>query len=240
MARVDEIAPDVFRISTFVAEKNLQFNVFLVRDAEPLLYHTGQIALFPGVLAAVKTLMEPSELRWIGFSHFESDECGALNAWLELAPMAAALAGPVAAATCIQDYAIRPPRVLADGERFTTGRHTFEFLVTPHVPHGWGASLLLDCTEGVLFCSDLLLQHGDPAPVRDDILTDAVDALEKGQQGPFRDAIPQTTLTAGIFARLAARSPKVLAVMHGSSFAGDGGPVLLQFEQALARVSAQP
>jgi hypothetical protein len=85
-----------------------------------------------------------------------------------------------------------------------------------------------------------LLQHGDPAPVRDDILTDAVDALEKGQQGPFRDAIPQTTLTAGIFARLAARSPKVLAVMHGSSFAGDGGPVLLQFEQALARVSAQP
>ena len=96
MARVDEIAPDVFRISTFVADKNLQFNVFLVRDTEPLLYHTGQIALFPEVRAAVKTLMEPSELRWIGFSHFESDECGALNAWLELAPAATALAGPVA------------------------------------------------------------------------------------------------------------------------------------------------
>jgi hypothetical protein len=32
MTTVSEIAPDVFRISTFVPGFNLQFNQFLVRD----------------------------------------------------------------------------------------------------------------------------------------------------------------------------------------------------------------
>jgi hypothetical protein len=41
MTTVSEIAPDLFRISTFVPDFNLQFNQFLVRDAEPLLFHTG-------------------------------------------------------------------------------------------------------------------------------------------------------------------------------------------------------
>jgi hypothetical protein len=34
------IAPDVFRISTFVPDFNLVYQ-FLVRDDEPLLVHTG-------------------------------------------------------------------------------------------------------------------------------------------------------------------------------------------------------
>ncbi|MEO8837732.1 MAG: MBL fold metallo-hydrolase, partial [Herbaspirillum sp.] len=229
---------DVFRISVYVPEKDLQFNEFLVRDEEPLLYHTGQIALFPEVHAAVKTLINPEHLRWIGFSHFESDECGALNRWLDIAPKATTLTGQVAAATCINDYAVRPPRVLIDGERIQTGRHTFEFLATPHVPHGWGASLLFDHTEKILFCSDLLLQHGNPAALSDSVLEDAVDALEKGQQGPFHDAIPYTSKTGSIFARLAALAPQTLAIMHGASFKGDAARVLLQFEQELARVQA--
>ena len=41
MTTVSEIAPDVFRMSTFVPDFNLQFNQFLVRDDEPLLFHAG-------------------------------------------------------------------------------------------------------------------------------------------------------------------------------------------------------
>lgn len=37
MATVSEIPPDLFRISIFVTDFNLQFNQFLVRDAELLL-----------------------------------------------------------------------------------------------------------------------------------------------------------------------------------------------------------
>ena len=85
-----EIAPDLFRISTYVPEYDLQFNQFLVRDEQPLLFHTGLRALFPQVKEAVASLIDPASLRWIGFSHFEADECGALNEWLDLAPGAQA------------------------------------------------------------------------------------------------------------------------------------------------------
>ncbi len=41
MALTTEIAPDIYRISIFVQRHNLQFNHFLVKDDEPLLFHTG-------------------------------------------------------------------------------------------------------------------------------------------------------------------------------------------------------
>jgi flavorubredoxin len=123
MNPIAEIATDVFRLSTYNEQSGLHFNHFLVRDAEPLLYHTGQNAIFPEVLGLVKKLIDPAALRWIGFSHFESDECGALNRWLAAAPEATPLAGLVLAATCIQDFSDRAPRVLKDGEVFSTGRH---------------------------------------------------------------------------------------------------------------------
>jgi flavorubredoxin len=90
MTQITEIAPDIYRISTFIPEGNLQFNQFLVRDEQPLLYHTGMKGLFPAVRDAVATLIDPSTLRWIGFSHFEADECGALTEWQTLAPAATA------------------------------------------------------------------------------------------------------------------------------------------------------
>ena len=46
----DEIAADVFRISTFVPEigpTGFTFNQFLVRADEPLLFHTGPRKMFP-------------------------------------------------------------------------------------------------------------------------------------------------------------------------------------------------
>src|SRR4029077_18973484 len=76
---VDEVAPDVFRIATYVPEADLQFGQFLVRDDEPLLFETGLRALFPAVREAVAKVLDPSTIRWVSFSHFEADECGSLN-----------------------------------------------------------------------------------------------------------------------------------------------------------------
>lgn len=85
MTTVSEIAPDLFRISTFVPDFNLQFNQFLVRDAEPLLFHTGPRGMFAAVRDAVATVLDPRTVRWIGFSHVEADECGSLPEWQALA-----------------------------------------------------------------------------------------------------------------------------------------------------------
>lgn len=236
MSQVTEIAPDVFRISTHVAGPDLQFNQFLVRDDEPLLYHAAQNALFDEVRDAVASLIDVTTLRWIGFSHFESDECGALNRWLELAPQATPLTGVVAAATCINDFAKRPPRVLEDNATFTTGRHHFRFLTTPYIPHNWESSLLFDATERVLFASDLLLQRGNPAPAADDVLAHAIADFETGQRGPFHDSIPWTPHTAASLERLAALAPRAIAIMHGASFVGDGAAALRGYSAALQRM----
>ena len=88
MAKVDEIAPDVFRISILEPQFNLQFNHFLIRDEEPLLFHAGYKRMFPELREAVTRLLNPESIRWVSFSH--SDECGALNHWLEIAPKAQA------------------------------------------------------------------------------------------------------------------------------------------------------
>jgi hypothetical protein len=139
---IEEIAPDLYRISTYAPGIDLQFNQFLVKDDEPLLYHTGMKSLFPTVLEAVSTLIDPSRLRWIGFSHFEADECGSLNEWLQLAPAAQPVCSVVGALVSINDFAVRPALGMTDGEVLNTGKYRFRFIQTPHVPHCWEAALL--------------------------------------------------------------------------------------------------
>src|ERR1043165_4896724 len=88
MFKLAEIAEDIYRISVYAPQINLEFSHFLVKDDEPLLFHTGLRSMFPLVREAVARVIDPSTIRHIGFSHFESDECGALNHWLEVAPKA--------------------------------------------------------------------------------------------------------------------------------------------------------
>jgi len=227
MTQVTEIAPDLFRISTFVPEADLQFNQFVVRDDEPLLFHTGLRKMFPLVRDAVATVIDPTRVRWITFSHFEADECGALNEWLALAPRAQAACGVVGAVVSVDDVADRPARTLADGEVIATGRHRFRYCRTPHVPHGWDAGLLFEETERTLFCSDLLQQNGDVEPLtRADVVGRFRAALLNYQAGPFANYLPWTPMTDGILANLAGLGPKTLAIMHGSTFVGDGARAL--------------
>ena len=227
MADITEIAPDIYRISIYEPAFDLQFNQFLVRDDEPLLYHTGMRYLFDRVHDAVASLIDPATLRWIGFSHFEPDECGSLNQWLQAAPDARAITGEVGANVFINDYADRAPRVLADDATLTIGAHRLRFRHTPHLPHGWDASMLFEETEQVLFCSDLLHQMG---PVEAITETSVVDrfrgTLAAYQQGPFANYLPFTPLTEGQIESLAALDPRVCAAMHGSTYVGDGARAL--------------
>src|SRR5260370_33002264 len=88
MTTVTEIAPEIFRICTYLPDSGMQFNQFIVRDQEPLLYHTGMKAMFPVVRDAIAKIIDPARLRWIAFSHFEADEGGALNEFLAIGPRA--------------------------------------------------------------------------------------------------------------------------------------------------------
>jgi flavorubredoxin len=228
MAKINEIAPDVYRISVYVPEFDLQFNHFLVKDDEPLLFHTGYKLMFPQVRDAVATIINPSRIRWISFSHFESDECGSLNQWLEVAPSAQAVCTVVGALVSVNDFAIRPARGMADDEMLTTGKHRFRFCSTAHLPHGWDAGVLFEETNRTLLCSDLFFHLGEVEPLTEsDVVGRARKALLDLQATPFAYSVPYTPQTDRILQRLAALKPKTLATMHGSSFVGDGERALL-------------
>ena len=112
---VDEIAPNIYRLSTFVEQAGLVFNQYLVVAEEPLLFHCGPRLLFPLVSAAVERVMPVERLRWVTFGHVESDECGSMNNWLAAAPRAEIAHGVLGVMVSLADLADRPPRTLADG-----------------------------------------------------------------------------------------------------------------------------
>lgn len=238
MARIDEIAPDLFRISIYVPHIDLQFNHFLVRDDEPLLFHTGMRRMFPDVQEAVSRIIDVASLRWISWSHFEVDECGALNDWLQVAPRAQAACSQVGALVNVEDFSARPPRGLARDEVIETGRHRFRYVATPHLPHGWDAGVLFEETGRVLLCSDLFHQLGDVEPVTtNDVLGRWAHALETYQAHPvLMDYMPYTPSTRKRLGELASLRPGVLAAMHGSSFAGDGAAALTSAADIMERL----
>jgi len=195
----------------------------LIDDDEPFLMHTVFKKLFPVTHEAVASVLDPARLRWIGFSHFEADECGALNEWLAVAPQAQAVCSFVGALVNVNDFAVRPPRALADSEVLETGRHRLRFLATPHVPHCWDAGLFFEETERTLLCSDLFFHPGDPEPLTEtDIVGRARAAILEGLSSPLANDMPYTPYTDSTFQRLADLQPRTLALMHGSAFSGDG------------------
>lgn len=229
---IDEIADGIYRIHTpidFPDGSGFSFNQILVVDDEPLLFHTGPRAMFPLVREAIGAVMPIERLRWIGMSHVESDECGAMNLLLAAAPQARPVCSQVAATVSMNDLADRPPRALADGETITLGRHTLQWLDTPHLPHGWEAGLMMDTSTGTFLCGDLFTQpgHGEAPLTKGDIL---------GPSEAFRaqmDYFAHAPQTQALLQRLAALKPRTLACMHGHAWQGDGAALLRHLAEAL-------
>lgn len=224
--RVDEIGAGIYRLSTPVPPAAMPggftFNQYLLLDDEPLLFHTGPRRLFPLTRAAIAHVMPVERLRWVAFSHVESDECGALNDLLAAEPRAAPVCGRVAAAVSVTDLADHPPRALSDGETLSLGAKRVTWFDAPHVPHGWECGYLLEETTHTLLCGDLFTQPGhDPAPVTEgDILGPSLQ-FQKSM-----DYWAYTPDTRGQIERLASAAPTTLACMHGSAFRGDGAALL--------------
>jgi flavorubredoxin len=232
---VQEIASGVFRISTpvppTVIPGGFTFNQVLVMDEEPLLFHTGLRKTFPLVREAVAHVLgDAANLRWVAFSHVEADECGALNDWLAVAPRAQPVCGTVAAMVSVNDLADRPPRALADGEEIVIGEKRLRWLDAPHMPHNWECGYMFESTTRTLLCGDLFTHAGEhlPAVTDSDVLGPA-EAMRKAM--PWSVAVESQARR--VLNKLASTEPTTLALMHGSSYRGDGHAILHALADAL-------
>jgi len=222
--RIDEVAEGIFRISTpvSVVPGGFTFNQYLIADEQPMLFHTGPRRMFPLVREAIAAVLPPSRLRYVGFSHFEADECGALNELLAQAPDAEPVCGQIAAMVSVDDVADRKARALADGESLPLGRHSVRWLDAPHVPHGWECGFLYEEATGTLLCGDLFTQGGaEHVPVTETDILGPSEAMRRGL-----DYWAHAPNTRSALERLASLAPTTLAVMHGSAWRGDGAALL--------------
>lgn len=232
--KIDEIAEGIYRLSTHVPEvappAGFGFNQFLIDADEPLLYHTGPRGFFPLVSEAVGKIVPVERLRWITFSHVESDECGAMNLFLDAAPRAEVAHGALGCMVSLNDLADRPPRALGDGEMVELGGdRRVRHLDTPHAPHNWEARVLFEESTRTLFAGDLLTHVGDgPAVVDDDAVIGRIVESEE-----IFHAVSSIGQTGSTLRRLAELEPTTVASMHGSSFRGDGGALLRDLADGL-------
>ncbi|MGX9670263.1 oxygen-binding di-iron domain-containing protein [Mycobacterium sp. HM-7] len=232
---VDEIAPDIYRISTWIpgiTEHGFTFNQFLLTGDEPFLFHCGQRQLFPLVSDAISRVIPLQQLRWISFGHLEADECGAMNLLLAAAPHAEVIHGGLALMLSLVDMCDRPP-VAAPEDVLDIGGHRLRFIATPHVPHNWEAGLWFDETTSTLLAGDLFTHTGRcPALTESDCVATALEA-----ESIFH-ATGLTTNLAPTLEQLAALNPSTLALMHGSSYAGDGAAQLRALAEGYAAMAA--
>jgi flavorubredoxin len=228
--RVDEVAEGIYRISTPVSDVpgGFSFNQYLLTGDQPLLFHTGPRRLRSLVEEAIASVMEVRDLRFIAFSHYESDECGSLNAFLTLAPGAVPLCGRVNA-MINGDCFDRPPRVLADGEALSLGRHRVRWFDAPHLPHAWECGYLMEEETRTLLCGDLFTQGGaDLAPLTSSDILGPSEACRTRM-----DYYSHAKDVRSLMAPLAAAGPTTLACMHGSAWQGDGGRLLAALAESL-------
>lgn len=234
-ARVDEVAAGIYRISTplDVIPGGFTFNSYLITDDEPVLFHTGYRKMFPITLEAVRKVMPVEKLRWVGGSHFEGDEFGALNEFLTAAPNATPFGAEIGVLTSINDFAIRPARGLRDGEVFSIGGRSMKWIYTPHVPHGWDCGVLFDEDTRTLLCGDLFTQPGATMPpvTESEVLT-----ASEGMRS-IMDYYAHAKNSTAILEHLATQQPSMLACQHGSAYRGDGAALLRELAATIERSS---
>ena len=222
---IDEIADGIYRLSTWVPDvappAGFTFNQFLVDADEPLLFHAGHRQMFPQLAEALARVRPVEDLRWITFGHVEADECGGMNKWLAAAPQAEVAHGALGCDVSLNDLCDRTPRPLSNGEVIDLGGKRVRHIDTPHVPHGWEARVLYEETTRTLLCGDLFTHVGKgPSLVSSDVVEPAIEAER------LFHAMTMAPNTDAVLSELADLQPTTVALMHGSSFTGDGAAAL--------------
>jgi flavorubredoxin len=212
---IAEIAPDVFLIRIYPPGSPVSFGCFVVRDEDPAMVETSFNGFFDLVRGAVSRLINPADLRYIFIPHFEMDECGSLNRFLEIAPRAEPICSPIGAAVTVPDFSSRPPRPLADGEIIRLGRKTLTAIGAPWV-HFWDGMLIYDADDRTLFTSDLFLQPGDREPMTTDDRTEEIVAAAR-----LTGSFPSQALLERTLDRIEPLDIDTLACHHGSVLKGD-------------------
>jgi flavorubredoxin len=212
MARVDEVASGIFRISTFEPNVGITFNQFLIVDEHPALIHTGTHLAYEAVRKAVAEVMDPRRLKYVVVPHFEADECGGMGRFVNEAPDSVLVCSEVGHTINLSawDYC-GPVKGVREGDIIELGAHSLRFIETPHVHH-WDSMMAFEQSTKSLFPADLFIQPGEQPPVvRENLGKEMCDLYREvgifASEKPVRAALD----------RIERLDPEWVHPMHGGS-----------------------
>lgn len=114
-----------------------------------------------GGFGRIREVLDPKRLRFIVISHFEADECGALNHFLELGSVLQPI-GTTATSLNIEGFAYRCKlREVKHDDRLPLGSRTLRFIDFPSQMHLWEGLIAYEETSRVLFSDDLCWRFGE-------------------------------------------------------------------------------
>ena len=221
---IDEIAPDIFRLSTLVPEVGpggFSFNQFLVRDEQPFLFHTGMRQLYPLVSRGRR---QDHRHRRPALDLVRSRRSRRVRRD-EPVPRRRSAGRGHPRRHRLHGVAERPGRSAASRHRRRAAGRSVRTGSASSRPRTCrtGGRAACGSTRRRARCSsgDLFTQGGDvPAIVEDDIVAPALVAEEMFHSTSFSPNLVPT------LEQLAVLEPTTLAVMHGSSYRGDGATQL--------------
>ena len=192
--RIDNIVGDIFRISLWGPDSGITFNQFLIADERPALIHTGRYGDYEHVLAAISEVLDPAKLEHVILLHFEADECGGMDRFLEAAPNSVLAGSWLSIGVNLSRWNYRGRlQGYKQGDTLDLGSHKLRFLETPHVHH-WDSMMLFDEVTKSLFPADLFMQSGDQPPIVTENLGSEMCALYRylgifAHENPVRDVL---------------------------------------------------
>ncbi|MGH3999101.1 MAG: MBL fold metallo-hydrolase [Pseudonocardiaceae bacterium] len=169
-------APDVFTLPSHLPIDGVGLqpvNAYLLRGSQPLLIDSGMPVDRGDFEAALWSLVEPTELRWIVLTHDDRDHAGNLREILMAAPHATLLTNGLSIPRLAEQWEIPRHRVqtINPGRQLDLGNRTVSVL-RPPAYDAPSTLAIYDHTSQSLFSSDCF---GTVLPT---LVEDAADAAE--------------------------------------------------------------
>jgi len=104
----------------------LPVNAFVLKGREPLLVDTGAVAESDDFMAKLRSMIDPSELKWIWLTHTDFDHMGSLHRLLDEVPQVRLITtfGGVGIMSAYKPLPMNRLNFLNPGEKMTVGDRT--------------------------------------------------------------------------------------------------------------------
>jgi flavorubredoxin len=214
-------------------------NAFVIKGDEPILVDTGAVIESDEFMAALESVIDPAELKWMWLTHTDFDHIGCLHRLLDANSELRLITTFMGVGIMSLSAPLPMDRLnfLNPGERMTVGDRTLR-AIKPPVFDNPSTTGFIDETSGVFFSSDCfgaLLADEPPQNAAD--LTD--EQLREGQvfwatvDSPWLHKVDEAAL-ANELAGIRALQPEMVLSSHLPAAGKD------QTERLLASVAAAP